>query len=103
MPEYCRPTPAEQTTCRDFLVDEIAALPNLKAILSLGQISHNAVLSTLGVRKASYPFKHGALHQLPNGLTLADSYHCSRYNVNTRRLTSAMFEAVVSQVKALAG
>ena len=102
VPPENKPTPAEQTICRNFLVDEIAALPKLKAILSLGQISHNAVLSTLGVRKASFPFKHGALHQLPNGLTLADSYHCSRYNVNTRRLTTAMFEAVMAQVKSLA-
>jgi uracil-DNA glycosylase family 4 len=102
VPPENKPTPAEQTTCRDFLIHEIAALPKLKAILSLGQISHNAVLSTLGVRKVSYPFKHGALHHLPNGLTLADSYHCSRYNVNTRRLTPEMFETVMTKVKSMA-
>jgi uracil-DNA glycosylase len=102
VPPENKPTPAEQKTCRDFLNDEIAALPNLKAILSLGQISHNAVLSTLGVRKVSFPFKHGALHALPNGLVLADSYHCSRYNVNTGVLTTAMFEKVVGKLKSLA-
>ena len=102
VPPENKPTPLEQKTCRDFLKEEIAALPKLKVILSLGGISHNAVLSTLGLRKVLYPFKHGALHQLPGGLTLADSYHCSRYNVNTGVLTAAMFEKVMAQVKALA-
>ncbi len=102
VPPENKPTPLEQKTCRDFLKAEIAALPQLKAILSLGGISHNAVLSTLGLRKVLYPFKHGALHHLPGGLTLADSYHCSRYNVNTGVLTAAMFEKVMAQVKALA-
>jgi len=102
VPPENKPTPLEQKTCRDFLVAEMKAMPKLKAILSLGQISHNAVLSALGVRKVSFPFKHGALHQLPNGITLADSYHCSRYNVNTRVLTPEMFETVVANVKSLA-
>jgi uracil-DNA glycosylase len=102
VPPENKPTPLEQKTCRDFLAAEIAALPKLKAILSLGQISHNAVLSTLGARKVLYPFKHGAVHELPGGLKLADSYHCSRYNVNTRVLTTAMFESVVANVKSLA-
>lgn len=101
VPPENKPTPAEQKTCRSFLHDEIATLPKLKVILSLGQISHNAVLSTLGLRKVLYPFKHGAQHKLPNGLILADSYHCSRYNVNTGVLTAKMFESVVAQVKAL--
>lgn len=98
VPPENKPTPAEQKTCRDFLKDEIAALPRLKVILSLGQISHNAVLSTLDVRKALHPFKHGAMYKLPSDLTLADSYHCSRYNVNTGVLTPAMFEKVVRDV-----
>jgi uracil-DNA glycosylase len=102
VPPENKPTPAEQKTCRDFLKDEIAALPNLKVILSLGQISHNAVLSTLGARKVAFPFKHGALHALPNNLMLADSYHCSRYNVNTGVLTTRMFEDVVGKLKSLA-
>jgi uracil-DNA glycosylase family 4 len=101
VPPENKPTPAEQKTCRNFLKDEIASLPKLKVILSLGQISHNAVLSTLEVRKVLHPFKHAALHSLPNGLTLADSYHCSRYNVNTGVLTVKMFDSVVTQVKSL--
>ncbi len=100
VPPENKPTPAEQNTCRKFLIDEMAALPKLKAILSLGLISHNAVLTTLGLRKTQYPFKHGAQHKLPNGILLADSYHCSRYNVNTGRLTAAMFEKVVLDLKA---
>jgi len=102
VPPENKPTPAEQKTCRDFLKAEIAAMPKLKVILSLGQISHNAVLSTLGARKVLYPFKHGALHELPGGLRVADSYHCSRYNVNTGVLTEKMFIDVVTRVKALA-
>ncbi|MBL8630038.1 MAG: uracil-DNA glycosylase [Rhodospirillaceae bacterium] len=100
VPPENKPTPAEQNTCRKFLIDEMGALPKLRAILSLGLISHNAVLTTLELRKASYPFAHGALHQLPNGILLADSYHCSRYNVNTGRLTAAMFEKVIVDIKA---
>jgi uracil-DNA glycosylase len=65
----------------------------LEIILCLGGLSHGAVLTTLGARKSRYPFKHGALHEV-NGLTIADSYHCSRYNTNTGRLTGEMFEAV---------
>jgi len=100
VPPENKPTPAEQKTCRPFLADEIAALPRLKNILSLGRISHDAVLSTLGLRKVLYPFGHGATHALPNGITLTDSYHCSRYNVNTGVLTPAMFEKVVRGIKA---
>lgn len=95
VPPENKPTPAEQKTCRPFLQDEIAAMPNLRVILGLGRIAHDAVLSTLGVRKAEYPFAHGALHRLPNGLVLADTYHTSRYNVNTGRLTFEMFDDII--------
>jgi hypothetical protein len=71
-------------------------LPRLKAILALGAIAHNAVLAAKGLRRAAYPFAHGAMHELPDGLVLADSYHCSRLNTNTGRLTTAMFEAVIA-------
>lgn len=94
VPPENKPTPAEQKSCRPFLVDEMAAMPALKVVLALGRIAHDAVLSTLGLRKAAYPFSHAALHALPSGLVLADSYHCSRYNVNTGRLTEQMFHAV---------
>ena len=95
VPPENKPTPAEQKTCRSFLAAEIAALTSLKGILALGAIAHNAVLSTLGVRKAPYPFKHGAVYsfesELIKPLTLTDSYHCSRYNLNTGVLNEAMF------------
>jgi uracil-DNA glycosylase len=68
-------------------------------ILALGRIAHEAVVRSFGLRQSAYPFRHGALHDLPNGLTLADSYHCSRYNTNTGRLTEAMFQAVVGQAR----
>jgi len=96
VPPENKPTPAEQKTCRDFLIAEIAALPRLKAILALGRIAHDAAITTLGQRKAAFPFAHGALHRIKDGLLLADSYHCSRYNVNTGVLTIEMFEKVVA-------
>ncbi|RAU22475.1 uracil-DNA glycosylase [Paramagnetospirillum kuznetsovii] len=91
-------TPAEFAACRPFLAAEIKAMPNLKGVLCLGRESHDQVLSTLGLRKSAHPFGHGAVHRLEFGLVLTDSYHCSRYNTNTRRLTEAMF---VSAVEAL--
>ncbi len=71
-------------------------LPQPKTILALGAIAHNAVLAAKGLRRAAYPFGHGAMHDLPDGTVLADSYHCSRLNTNTGRLTPAMFEAVLA-------
>jgi uracil-DNA glycosylase family 4 len=94
VPPQNKPTPLEQKTCRPYLIDEIAAMPRLKVLLALGRIAHDAVLTTFELRKVSYPFAHGALHELPNGLVMADSYHCSRYNVNTGRLTEEMFHQV---------
>ena len=95
VPPQNRPEPAEIAACRPFLMAELDALPDLKAILALGTIAHNAVLAAKGPRRADYPFAHGALHELPDGVLLADSYHCSRLNTNTGRLTEAMFEAVI--------
>ena len=74
-------------------------MPQLRALLALGAIAHQAALAALKLRRAAYPFAHGALHRLPGGLILADSYHCSRYNTNTRKLTPAMFEAVFAALK----
>lgn len=95
VPPENKPTPLEQKTCRGFLAAEIAALPSLRGILALGSIAHTAVLATLGVRKVLYPFKHGAVYsfdeKLTKPLTLTDSYHCSRYNLNTGVLNEAMF------------
>lgn len=99
VPPQNKPTTEESRTCRRFLAGELAALPDLRAVLALGGIAHGAVLAALGLRKAAVKFAHGALNELPNGLLLADSYHCSRYNTNTGRLTTAMFEAVIAALK----
>jgi uracil-DNA glycosylase family 4 len=98
VPPENKPTPDEAKACRGFLQQEIAALPKLKAILALGRIAHDQVLSTLGFKRSAYPFAHGAMHALPNGLLLADSYHCSRYNTNTGVLTERMFDEVVGRI-----
>jgi uracil-DNA glycosylase family 4 len=98
VPPENKPVGAEVGNCRPFLAGEIAAMGKLQVILCLGGLSHGAVLTTLGARKSRYPFKHGALHEL-DGLTVADSYHCSRYNTNTGRLTEEMFEAVFSGIR----
>jgi uracil-DNA glycosylase family 4 len=104
VPPQNKPEPAEVAACGRFLVAEMSRLPRLKAILALGAIAHNAVLAAKGLRRAAYPFGHGATHDLPDGRVLADSYHCSRLNTNTGRLTSAMFEAVIAGlVKRIAG
>jgi uracil-DNA glycosylase len=99
VPPENRPTPLEVRTCRRFLIQEIEALrPGLRAILALGAVAHGSVIAALGQRQKDFPFAHGAEHALPCGLILADSYHCSRYNTNTGRLTPAMFEAVVGRL-----
>jgi len=99
VPPENKPLPEEVATCRSFLIAEIAAMPKLRAILALGQIAHGAVLSALGQRKSAFAFGHGAMHALPDGSLLADSYHCSRYNTNTGKLTAAMFEAVFAELR----
>jgi uracil-DNA glycosylase family 4 len=98
VPPANKPLPIEEATCRKFLENEIASLPGLTTILALGVVAHNQVLKALGLRRSAYPFKHGALHDLPNGLRLADSYHCSRYNTNTGVLTETMFDEVVGRI-----
>ncbi|MGE0226300.1 MAG: uracil-DNA glycosylase [Acetobacteraceae bacterium] len=93
------PVPAEITSCNTFLTEELAAMPNLQAVLALGGVAHKAVLRARGLRASHVPFQHGALHELPGGLLLADSYHVSRLNTNTGRLTPAMFQAVVRAIR----
>jgi uracil-DNA glycosylase family 4 len=100
VPPENRPTPLEAATCRPFLAAEIASLPNLRAVLALGSIAHSSVLAAVGEKQAKFPFRHGALHRLGGGLILADSYHCSRLNTNTGRLTEAMFHEVFEAVLA---
>jgi len=94
VPPQNKPVGAEQKACRPYLVDEIDALPKLKTILALGRVAHEAIVATFELKKSAYPFIHGAKHPLPNGTMLTDSYHCSRYNLNTGRLTTEMFESV---------
>ena len=101
VPPENKPIGAEVNACRRFLAGEIAAMPGLRVILALGGLSHNAVLRTLGLKQSAAKFTHGALHEgLSDGLALADSYHCSRYNTNTGRLTVAMFDSVFEGIRA---
>ncbi|MBF0333525.1 MAG: uracil-DNA glycosylase [Alphaproteobacteria bacterium] len=98
VPPENKPTTEEQACCRRFLTAEIAAMPALRAIVALGALAHDSVLTALGQRRSGARFAHGALHPLPGGVLLADSYHCSRYNTNTRRLTEPMFHGVFAAV-----
>ncbi|HOO81671.1 MAG TPA: uracil-DNA glycosylase [Alphaproteobacteria bacterium] len=99
VPPENKPTTDEMNTCRDFLKSEIAAMPNLRTILSLGLISHNAVLKIFGHKISAFKFAHGAHHHLNDRFTLVDSYHCSRYNTQTKRLTTEMFETIFSSLR----
>ena len=99
VPPANKPLPGESANCRRFLAGEIAALPRLRALLALGRIAHQSVLATFGLSASAWPFAHAAMHVLPNGLTLADSYHCSRQNTNTGRLTPEMFRSVFMAVR----
>ncbi|MBV9756649.1 MAG: uracil-DNA glycosylase [Alphaproteobacteria bacterium] len=92
------PEPGEVGTCNRFLEAELRSLSRLRAVLALGVLAHAAVLKGCGIPVASIRFRHGAIHELPDGLLLADSYHVSRYNTATRRLTPEMFEQVVSDL-----
>jgi uracil-DNA glycosylase family 4 len=103
VPPENRPTPAEIATCRPFLAQRIAAMPRLAAIVVLGRISHDSTLTALGARKAAFPFAHGATHAVKPGLTLFDSFHCSRYNTNTGKLTPEMFRSVFAAARGLLG
>jgi uracil-DNA glycosylase family 4 len=94
-----RPELSEIKACGHFLAAEMAAMPNLTGILALGQIAHNAVLAAFEIKRSRFAFSHGAVHDISDGKTLADSYHCSRLNTNTGRLTDAMFVDVVRSLK----
>ncbi len=99
VPPQNKPTPAEAANCRGYLAATIAEMDRLQAILALGRIAHEAVLRVFGVPLKKAPFAHAARHDL--GQTrLYDSYHCSRYNTNTRRLTPEMFDEVFLMIRA---
>ncbi len=102
VPPQNKVTADEIAACRPFLQAEIAAMPHLKLILSLGSVSHGAVLQALGYKKSAYKFAHGAEHLLPHhNITLIDSYHTSRYNINTNVLTAAMFDKIIARLQQL--
>lgn len=104
VPPENKPTGEEVRICGGFLTEEIKDMKNLKLILTLGSIAHNAVLSVLGYKKSAFKFRHGAVHELDkHGLQLINSYHTSRYNINTGVLTYEMFEEIIKQVKTLCG
>ncbi|MFN3592670.1 MAG: uracil-DNA glycosylase, partial [Thermaurantiacus sp.] len=95
LPPANKPAPEEVANCRPFLANLLGALPRLEVILALGQVAHASVVRAFGLRLAQAPFAHGAVHALPHGQRLVSSYHCSRYNQNTGRLTPAMFRAAL--------
>jgi uracil-DNA glycosylase family 4 len=99
VPPENKPTPAEVATCRAFLAQAMAAMPRLAAVVALGRIAHASTVAALGARQSATPFAHGRTHRIGN-LSLFDSYHCSRYNTNTGRLTPDMFRAVFAAVRA---
>jgi uracil-DNA glycosylase family 4 len=102
VPPANKPTGAEIARCNAFLGAELAALDPGVVVLALGAIAHGAVLRARGLKRSRHVFGHAAVHALEPGLTLVDSYHCSRYNTQTRRLTTAMFESVVATAAQLA-
>ena len=99
VPPQNLPAPAETRTCNQYLIAELQAMPALRVVLALGLLAHAAVLRALGIAVGRVKFAHGAIHTLPDGQMLADSYHVSRYNTNTGRLTDTMFESVVLAIK----
>ena len=112
VPPENKPTTTEVNTCNAFLAQEIAAMPNLRVILALGGISHKAIIKALGLRQAEYPFIHGMAHHIKcphptplperEGITLLDSYHTSRYNMNTGVLTLEMFKEIIEKLRCYA-
>lgn len=101
LPPQNKPLPLEIKQCNEYLKAELAQSPHARVILALGAIAHNAVLRAYALRSGEFKFAHGAEHSLSGGRVLLDSYHCSRYNTQTRRLTASMFEAVVARAAAL--
>jgi uracil-DNA glycosylase family 4 len=102
VPPGNKPLPAEVATCNRYLAAELAMIPADTVLLALGAIAHGAVLRARALKRSAFRFAHGAEHTLPGGLRLVDSYHCSRYNTNTGRLTTQMFRDVVGRAVELA-
>jgi uracil-DNA glycosylase family 4 len=100
LPPANKTLPAEEVNCRPFLVTAIDALPNLRSFIALGKVAHDTLCRAFSVPLARASFVHGAIHEMPGGRVLIDSYHCSRLNQNTGVLTAAMFDAVFEQALA---
>jgi len=98
LPPQNKPLPTEIGQCNNYLAQELTALPTAAAVLALGTIAHAAVLRACALKLKDFKFGHAAQHGLPNGLHLYDSYHCSRYNTQTKRLTAAMFHQVFENI-----
>ena len=94
LPPQNKPLGAEVNQCNDFLAQELSAMPSESVVIALGSIAHKAVIKALQLRQKDYPFAHAMEHQLSEQLNLIDSYHCSRYNTQTRRLTAEMFQQI---------
>lgn len=103
LPPANKTLPTEEANCRPYLIDAVARLPSLTTFIALGKVAHDSLCRSFAVPLAKVKFGHGAAHELPGGLRLIDSYHCSRYNQNTRRLNVAMFEAVFAAAVARHG
>jgi uracil-DNA glycosylase family 4 len=101
VPPQNKPVGSEIANCRPFLEAQIRSMTRLEVLLVLGRIAHDSTLSALGEKRSAHPFGHNAEHRLEGGLKLVDSYHCSRYNTNTRRLTVVMFERVFGDIRRL--
>lgn len=99
LPPENKPEPVEIRTCNSYLAGELQASPDVRVILALGLVAHKAVLMALGLKQSALVFGHGARHPLPGGRILIDSYHCSRYNTQTRRLTTADFQNVFRKIR----
>lgn len=99
LPPQNKPVAFEINQCRPFLSDQIASFPALKAILTLGKISHDSTIRALGLKLKDFPFGHHKTYNIQDGITLYSSYHCSRYNTNTKRLTEDMFYAVFADIR----
>jgi len=101
VPPQNKPSTHEQKQCLNFLINEIKTLKNLKTILALGQIAHKSIISSFGLKQKDFKFQHSCIHKIDNNIMLIDSYHCSRYNINTQRLSIKMFEEVFHHIKAM--
>jgi uracil-DNA glycosylase family 4 len=101
LPPDNKPVGAEINTCNAYLANELRSMPANSVMLALGSIAHRAVVRAMSLRQADFPFGHAAEHEIASGLVLLDSYHCSRYNTSTRRLTDEMFRSVFARVTEL--